>query len=365
MNANDIQMLLGKLGSTKIHTSGQWVYSSCPLAPYTHKKGFDAHPSFTVAVDTNGISGAKCHACNFSGSLMELMYKFQRASSRPCNDLIAFVEKNNGPTFINLVESIRRKHEAEDSYAAARRAHRENPEAVAPPPPPKAWDPDKEVAGITGVQMDLQMKLGDRELLILPEETFNRWQHPTDEVLDYLTGTGDSPYGKRRNLSAEMLKLWEIRWDSHTGRVIIPVRDCKQRLVGHSGRAFSPQMKPKYMHAKGFRRDFYVYGEHLWKGSGTCCLVEGFFDVHRLVSYGYQAGAVMGSALSEFQLEKIVRNFDRVLVFPDGDQPGYVAGRKWYEQVSVRLPATVVPTPEMMDPDDFSRDEARMFLGDP
>lgn len=363
MNASNIQTLLGKMGCTKIRHVGSKVYSSCPLAPYTHAKRSDNHPSFTVMVDDTSISGARCHACNFSGSLLELMYRFQNVSHRKCSELIAFVENNNGPTFGSLIASIRKKHKEEDERAKQRaewRAMKEaNAELPEPPPPEPTFDPNREIAGIRGVQLSLQMKVSDRDLQILPEDTLARWQEPSGEVLEYLL--------HERRLTLEMLKQWEIRWDDKYGRIIIPVRDVMKRLVGYSGRAFSDGVKPKYMHAKGFRRDFYLYGECLWeeRRSATCCLVEGFFDVHRLVSYGYSCGAVMGSHLSDFQIEKLVKYFDKVLIVMDGDKPGYDAAKKIFEQVSPRLPAHIVPTPVGMDPDDFLREDARLFLGEP
>lgn len=364
MNASNIQTLLSRLGSTRIHQSGQHVYSSCPLAPYTHAKRVDAHPSFTVMVDDSGISGAKCHACNFSGSLLELMYKFQSASHRKVSDLIVFVEQNNGPTFGSLIEGLMKKHAGEEAHAQAREEWRAKkaaqPDLKEPPPPPvPAFDPNREIAGIRGVQLSLQMKVGDRDLQVLPEDTLASWKEPSGEVLEHLL--------HERRLTPAMLKQWEIRWDAKYGRIMIPVRDVLKRLVGYSGRAFSDGVKPKYMHAKGFRRDFYLYGECLWeeRRSATCCLVEGFFDVHRLVSYGYSCGAVMGSHLSDFQIEKLVKYFDKVLIVMDGDKPGYDAARKIFEQVSPRLPAHIVPTPVGMDPDDFLREDARLFLGEP
>lgn len=362
MNAANIQQLLSRLSCSKIHISGHAVYSSCPLAPYTHSKGRDEHPSFSVIIDDAHISGAKCHACNFSASLMELVYKYQSLSRRNCADLISFVEQHNGMSFGSLIENLKRKHAGLEAREQWRAAKARDPEADLPPPPPSPepeYDPTKEIAGIRGVQMSLQMKVGERDLQVLPEETLKRWRAPSGEVLEYLLHARRAPL--------EMLKFWEVGWDQKFGRIMIPVRDVQKRLVGYSGRAFSANTKPKYMHAKGFRRDFYLYGEHLWEEGkgGTLCVVEGFFDVWRLVSYGYKAGAVMGSHLSEFQIEKIVRYFDNVLIVPDGDQPGYEAAKKMFEQLSVRLPAHIVPTPQGFDPDDFAREEARSYLGEP
>lgn len=358
MNAENIQILLKKLGCEKVYRSGDWVYSSCPLALYKHPSRSDRHPSFSVSVEEEGRSGARCHACNYSGSLMELMYTLERASSKRYGEQIAFVEANNGMTYGSLIEGLRKKMGIQTARAAKYEEARKNGTAL-PPPPDPVWDPTKEVAGITGVQMNLMKKLGERDLQVLPENTLERFKPLTGEVLAYVE--------HERRLTPSMIQRWELKWDRQYGRIVIPVRDCKQRLVGHSGRAFSENLKPKYMHAKGFRRDFYLYGENLWEEGkgGTCCVVEGFFDVHRLVDYGYKAGAMMGSYLSEFQIEKLVRFFDKALIVPDGDKPGYDAAKKNFEMLSVRMPAHIVPTPWGQDPDDYSRSEALELLGSP
>ncbi len=350
MNSSNITVLLNRLGCSKVKDGGSWVYSSCPLAPYTHSKARDEHPSFSVAVDQSGVSGCRCHACHFDGSLLALVWKLASLSHTSMDEVVEFVRLNNGPTLSSIATSIKKKHAEQAMFAA-------NPEKA---PKVVPWDPEREVAGIKGVQLDLLVKLGDKnDLPLLPENALSSFVKPQGEVLEYLLND--------RHLSREMLEQWDIRWDSYARRIVIPVWDCKKRLVGYSRRAFDDGVKPKYMHADGFKRDFYLYGEHLWEPGqgGACHIVEGFFDVKRLVSYGYRCGAVMGSYLSDFQLEKIVRFFDRVVIVPDGDKPGYDAADLMFKRISPRLPTHIVHTPVGMDPDDFTRDFAVELLGAP
>lgn len=365
MKAEHIEHFLKQLGCDKINARGEWVYSSCPFAPWKHRKARDEHPSFSVAVDLQSVSGARCHACGFKGSLLELLWMYQRLAKKQMNELADFVRANNGANLNSITEGIMKRRAAEAAEAAKPAVERK-PEPV--------FDWNREVAGIKGVQVDWLRKLdGKDDLPVLPNETLARFKPCTGAVFEYLTGNEeDTPYGRQRNLTPEMVARWELCFDERYNSITIPIRDCKQRLVAYSQRAFVPKDQakkgPKYRHTYGFKRDFYLYGEQFWpeegKG-GTGYLVEGFFDSQRLQWYGYNVGAVMGTSLSEFQLEKLVRYFERLVIVPDGDEPGIKASRQWYERCSIRLPTTVARTPMGFDPQDFTRQDAFTLLGAP
>ena len=364
MIGSDVEWLLGQLDCSKIRNAGGVVYASCPFARWTHRKSRDEHPSFTVMVDDAGISGAKCHACGFSGSLLELVFKIKEHAGSPStkermNELADFVRSHNGPSFGMRMQARRAKKAADEAreLSPLTEAEKALPD----------YDWNREVAGIKGVQVDWIAKLeGKEDLPLLPEEALAKYVPCTGDVLEWLTGKGKSEHGARRNLTPELIKMWEICWDPQFKSVIFPIRDCKGRLVSTSARGFDPNRKgPKYMHSKGFKRNFYVYGEHLWKEGGTGVITEGFFDVMRLNSYGYKAGAAMGTSLSEFQIEKLIRYCDIVVIATDGDQPGYDAAQEWYKQLSPRLPTRIAKIPEGYNPHDFSRDQSLYVLGEP
>lgn len=365
MNASDIDWLLRELRCDKIRQSGDHVYATCPFARWRHKSGRDEHPSFAVAIDNTNVSGARCHtgSCGFSGPLISLVFEYRDLSGHNVDDLLDFVRANNGGTITSAAERIRKRRAAEavrGDLSAPTEAEKKM----------KVYDWDREVAGLKGVQVDWIAKLdGADDLPVHDDSVLNKYttNFPSG-VREYLMGSGPSEYGAKRRLTAEMIKTWGLCWDSSQHKIIFPIRDCKQRLVGYSQRSFVPKEKesgPKYMHTKGFRRDFYVYGEHLWTPGGTGCIVEGFFDAQRLHYYGYKPGAVMGTHLSEFQLEKLVRNFEYLVIVPDGDEAGYEAADRWYRQCRDRLPTRVAKTPEGMDPDDFTKDFAARTIGAP
>ena len=52
-----------------------WVMARCPLAPWTHAKGYDKLPSFGVSINDKGKSGYNCFGCKHKGTLAGLAYK--------------------------------------------------------------------------------------------------------------------------------------------------------------------------------------------------------------------------------------------------------------------------------------------------
>lgn len=353
MDQPHIEELLRKLNCRPIKPSGGWVYSSCPLAPYTHAKGRDNHPSFSVAISAKGISGARCHACNFSGSLLELLWKLEAVSHRSWGALADFVRKHN-----------QIDHEAAAKTASYAEVQKRRMAMVAASRPiattPAAASTEvskEEVAGISGVQLSLINS--EVKLVTLEDKMLDQYRSVPTDVKRYLLDD--------RKMDPEMLQRWEVGWDARWRRIVIPVRDCKGRLVGISRRAFNPNDKPKYMHSAGFRRDFYIYGEcFLQEGQDvTGYITEGFFDVMRLRSRGYRGIAVMGTHLSDFQAEKLVRFFTKLVIVPDGDKPGYEAAQRMFEQLKTRLPTSVADIPEGMDPDDLSPQQMFQQFGPP
>lgn len=355
MNREDVRVFLGMLGVHRSTDGKDWVNAPCPLASWTHRSGKDAHPSFGIFVNPTGISGAKCltGGCDFTGSLLELVHTIRRYSGRDLPEVQRFVETHNGPQLSSVISTYARKHRP----AAVQTEPRPDPQSVP--------EPLREIAGIVGVQLYLteNLKDQDRKLPVLPETVLTKLPPPKDDVLRYLLG-------EKRNLTPLMIQTFDLRWDPQLARIIIPVRDCLGRLVGLSGRAFYESTSPKYKHSEGFKKSFYLYGESFWDypkfaALQTCCVVEGFFDVMRLMSYGYPAAAVMGSSISEFQIEKLVRRFSRIIIVPDGDDPGRDAAKKWRSVLSMRLPTHVVSVQDKKDPDDLTPAQAVALLGPP
>ena len=202
------------------------------------------------------------------------------------------------------------------------------------------------------------INLDDLNYMIVPESKLEALEELPPQVLEYLTGP-------RRKLSPFTIELWGLRWNPYSRRIMIPVRDWKGKLVAMTGRAMDkaiepnvgvPEQQPKFMHSKGFHRDFFLFGEHLVEQGDTGYLIEGHWDAMYMRQMGYgNAVAVMGSHLSGIQVEKAVTMFKEVVIFPDGDKAGGEAAVRWEHALLGRVPVAVADCVPDMDPDDYDQ----------
>lgn len=349
MNSADVFVLLERLGCRKIkQTPNKWINASCPFAQYSalHKNGNDAHPSFGVTI-SEGKSGYQCFTCNVRGNLNHLLFRLRHLAEKHSRDTSHFQDlfqwvqardRDAPATVDSLKERLKR------SEYRARKA--------------------VEIGGMVVSESTAAVVLGSTDGVlasptesVLGEDELARFEPLTDEAVDYLT--------RERALFPETLDEWELRWHSQSRRIAIPIRDCKQRLVGISGRALDASNKRKFLHSKGYTRDCYLFGENrlVDGGRGVGVVVEGFFDAIYLCQHGYDAVAILGTYPSRMQVEKLVRFFGEIIVLPDGDAAGYEAAQRVVEAVGGRLPARMVPIPPGKDPDDLSALELAEILG--
>lgn len=332
MDTSHIEKLLHALGCERIRAGNTgWVYATCPLL-FRHVKGTDTKPSFAISIVPNGESHYKCHACNAVGTLNGLLWAIQKKYKRDVSALMRMVQTHNVPSPEDLMARLNRINDG--GYSRS------------------------EPAKVAGVQ--ISPRLADSfsaniKLEVLPESTLVPFKDIPPYVLKYLLGP--------RRMTSESTREWELGWHSAVKRISIPIRDAQNALVGISGRAFFDRQVPKYLHSSGFRRDFYLYGEHKVKRGVRGYLCEGFFDVIYLHMLGYNAVAMMGAHLSRLQAEKLTQFFSDLVVVPDGDAPGYEAAEKVMLQVGSRIPTTIAKVPEGKDPDELDSDELISILG--
>lgn len=346
MDAKHLQILLERLECDKIKVTTGWVKASCPFAAYRpgHSKGTDNKPSFNIAIDEENYSGVICHTCHYTGNLIDFV-----------EDLFAcrFGKKISwevrAKKLTPLLNFIYEHDEVSDEVRAAKIA--------AIPEGPPVW---KEVAGVkVSPTHQPALPLGKPlELVTLPESALDAFKTITDEAWAWF---------EKRGLSPRAVKEWELGWHPKARRISIPVRDVQGRLVCISGRAVDPGVQPKFMHSKGFRRDFYLYGEHRCQTVGVGYLVEGFFDAIALWEKGYRNPlCFMGSSLSPFQAEKVTQMCSEVTIVPDGDEPGKEIASRVYQTIHKRIWKTrVIEVPDGTDPDQLSPAFLAEHLGPP
>ena len=203
-----------------------------------------------------------------------------------------------------------------------------------------------------------------------------------DGLLSYLKKKG---FTEEEGITAGVLRAGERgAYDWFRGRLIVPIRDSRGRVIAFGGRAMQPDQPGKYVNSPNtplFNKSATLYGLDLAKAAirrdDVAVIVEGYFDTIA----SHQAGitnvvASMGTALTQEQYVVLQdMKLERIVVAFDGDAAGQRSaerrgrdllpllqrhsGRAGAGQVGTRGYGTLYVTvlPEAMDPDDLARRE--------
>jgi DNA primase len=154
------------------------------------------------------------------------------------------------------------------------------------------------------------------------------------------------------------------------GRLIFPIYDLANRVVGFGGRLLGPG-EPKYLNSPEsptFSKGRLLYGLNWAKQAARrderMLVVEGYFDVVRLIGAGIESAvAPMGTALTEEQAKLIRRYTTRVFLLYDSDKAGLKATfRSGDELLRQGASVQVVTLPDGEDPDSFVRTQGAREL---
>lgn len=123
-------------------------------------------------------------------------------------------------------------------------------------------------------------------------------------------------------------------------RLVFPIFDAKNRVVGFGGRTLSDDIQPKYLNSPEtsvFHKSKLLYGLHLLNVQhDQGIIVEGYLDVIALNQAGFQnVFAPMGTALATSQAELLIKHLKTIHFAFDGDPAGLKAAMR---TVSVMLP---------------------------
>jgi len=262
--------------------------------------------------------------CNFHGSLNDLIFKLQKLSNRDLSEQLLFLSENNQS---DIKKSLKKIDGAGGMYSPRKGGS-------------IFWDGGKDYSDPVVLA---------KANPALPEADEKRVAEMVDllspDIVDYLKGP-------KRRFYDETIRDWKLGWHPGASRISVPQYDHINRLVNISGRLFNPwpdclpglgeDRRPKWMHARGFKRDLYLFGEDKFDlsddGRGTAFIVEGAFDVIYLHQCGLRnVGAINGSYINKPQVDKIVKWFDRVVLVMDGDEPGREAGDRLVKRLSPRI----------------------------
>tara|TARA_R110000824_G_scaffold218372_1_gene404949 strand:- start:583 stop:1578 length:996 start_codon:yes stop_codon:yes gene_type:complete len=148
-----------------------------------------------------------------------------------------------------------------------------------------------------------------------------------------------SEYYLSRGYTEDVLNTFDVgeclaKNQPMSGRTVVPVYDEGYNYVGCVGRSTNDQLKPKWLHSKGFKKTV-LYGLNIAKEkilkTKTAILVEGQGDVWRMYESGFtNVVGIFGSSINEDQLILLEQSGAlNLVILTDTDD----AGNKAYSQI--------------------------------
>ena len=155
-------------------------------------------------------------------------------------------------------------------------------------------------------------------------------------------------------------------FDSQGGRLIFPIINAFDEVVGFGGRILQKGDYAKYKNTKEtilFDKSKTLYNVNLLKKLkreqtiSNVIIVEGYMDTISLYQAGFKnVVASMGTALTKDQARLVKRYSENILISYDGDFAGQSADLRGIEILtSEGLNVRVVPMPDGLDPDDVAK----------
>ncbi|MCM8798484.1 MAG: DNA primase, partial [Candidatus Omnitrophica bacterium] len=165
-------------------------------------------------------------------------------------------------------------------------------------------------------------------------------------------------------------------FDFFRGRIIYPIFDLRQRVIGFGGRVLDDSL-PKYINTP--ETSIYKKGETLYglnfsrefiKEKGFVVIVEGYMDLLSPFQEGFNnLVATLGTALTPEQARLLRRYTSSVIVIYDGDKAGELAALRGLEiLLEGGLEVKLGVLPSGFDPDSFvqkrGKEELAKIMGE-
>jgi DNA primase len=162
-------------------------------------------------------------------------------------------------------------------------------------------------------------------------------------------------------------RLYDFFW----GRLIFPLIDHRDNVIGFSGRILDADAKTsKYINTREtlvYHKGEHMYGLNVTKDAirreNKVIIAEGEFDVISCFQHGISnVVGVKGTALTENQVNLLGRYAEKVTFCFDGDKAGQEAIKRSLPIVEKKgLTPTVIDIPGGKDPDEALKNDAGLF----
>ena len=145
-------------------------------------------------------------------------------------------------------------------------------------------------------------------------------------------------------------------------RIMFPLHDINNKVIGYSGRIYNNIAAPKYINSKEhvlFKKGEFIYNYARAKNEcrikNTVIIMEGFMDVIRADSIGVKnVVATLGTAFTKEHANIIKRMANNIIICFDGDTAGAKATDACSDiLLSYDIIPKIVRLEENLDPDDY------------
>jgi DNA primase len=315
MQERDVLMIVEALGAAHVEPGPENVNFSCVLAPWTHKKGTDRHPSMGISHGDDKPSLVNCFGCGFGGTVGRLVDELERHSGHNLDELRFRVIELEEDDQFRALDNI-------DDYDVV----------------PSTDDDDGLLPGVLYEKFSL-----------------------TEPAVEYMQGRG---------FSSDTLHAWGIGFDRKRQRVTFPLRDRSGRLAGAHGRTIEndPLRWYTYWNAKKAR---HLFGAQLViRSAPHIVVVEGQCDALRVwqETRGFAQFqdvcpvAIMGSKPSRRQVE-LICSASACTFFLDNDEAGTTGTHILADTIAPKVPSWVARYPDdRKDPDSLGVDVVEALL---
>lgn len=167
-------------------------------------------------------------------------------------------------------------------------------------------------------------------------------------------------------------------YDIFRNRIMFPLKDSLDNVVGFSGRIYNGEKDSKYINSKEsviFKKGKTLYNyknaSKEAKERKQIIIVEGFMDVIRLYTIGIKnVVATMGTAITKDHVSLIMKLSKNVVLLFDGDKAGEKATISAVDELSkVNIDPKIIRLEDDLDPDDYiikkGKDAFLMHLNNP
>ncbi|NLY21239.1 MAG: DNA primase [Tissierellia bacterium] len=188
-----------------------------------------------------------------------------------------------------------------------------------------------------------------------------------DDLVKYLEGENqDLELASKLGLLGKKKKS-EGYYDVFRGRIIFPIINTKNKVIGFGGRVLDDSM-PKYLNSPEslvFNKGNNLYGLNYFnrgKKKENIILVEGYMDVISLGTQGIDyCVASLGTALTINQVKLLSQYGENFYICYDGDFAGINATKRAIQIFnSLEINVKVIQLKDGLDPDDFIKKYGRM-----